>query len=73
MIDNSTESMQILKETSALGRLIIKPVDKALAKELIVANHYSHKWNEAGSGKYNFGIFRADAPDDCLASPCTAI
>lgn len=44
MIDNnSTESMQILKETSALGRLIIKPVDRILAKELIIANHYSHK------------------------------
>ena len=44
MIDTtSAESMQILKETSALGRLIIKPVDKALAKDLIVANHYSHK------------------------------
>ena len=45
MIDNnSAESMQILKETSTLGRLIIKPVDRVLAKELIVANHYSHKW-----------------------------
>ena len=67
MIDNnSTESMQILKETSALGRLIIKPVDRVLAKELIIANHYSHKWNEGGFGKYNFGIFRADEPDVCL-------
>ena len=55
--------MQILKETSALGRLIIKPVDRVLAKELIIANHYSHKWNEGGFGKYNFGIFRADEPD----------
>lgn len=58
--------MQILKETSALGRLIIKPVDKALAKDLIIKNHYSHKWNEGGFGKYNFGIFQADAPDKCL-------
>ena len=58
--------MQILKETSALGRLIIKPVDRAFAKELIVKNHYSHKWNEGGFGKYNFGIFRADEPDVCL-------
>lgn len=66
MIDNNAGSMQVLKETSALGRLIIKPVDKALAKDLIVANHYSHKWNEGGFGKYNFGIFRAEAPDDCL-------
>jgi len=67
MIDTtSAESMQILKETSALGRLIIKPVDKVLAKDLIVKNHYSHKWNEGGFGKYNFGIFRADEPDVCL-------
>lgn len=58
--------MQILKETSTLGRLIIKPVDRVLAKELIIANHYSHKWNEGGFGKYNFGIFRADEPDVCL-------
>lgn len=58
--------MQILKETSALGRLIIKPVDRVLAKDLIIANHYSHKWNEGGFGKYNFGIFRADEPDVCL-------
>lgn len=67
MIDTtSAESMQILKETSALGRLIIKPVSKTVAKDLIIKNHYSHKWNEGGFGKYNFGIFRADAPDDCL-------
>ncbi|WP_304815779.1 hypothetical protein [uncultured Alistipes sp.] len=66
MIDNSAESMQVLKETSALGRLIIKPVDKALAKDLIVTNHYSHKWNEGGFGKYNFGVFRAEEPDKCL-------
>lgn len=67
MIDTSSaESMQILKETSALGRLIIKPVDRTLAKELIIKNHYSHKWNEGGFGKYNFGIFRADEPDVCL-------
>ena len=58
--------MQILKETSTLGRLIIKPVDRALAKDLIIKNHYSHKWNEGGFGKYNFGIFRADEPDVCL-------
>lgn len=66
MIDNSAESMQVLKEMSALGRLIIKPVDKALAKDLIVTNHYSHKWNEGGFGKYNFGVFRAEEPDKCL-------
>ena len=65
MIDKN-EGLQVLKNTSALGSLIIKPVTKTVAKELIVANHYSHKWNEGGFGKYNFGIFRAEEPDRCL-------
>jgi hypothetical protein len=55
-----------VKKTTALGELLIKPVDKQLAKELIVKNHYSHKWNEGGFGKYNYGIFKQDQPDNCL-------
>lgn len=58
--------MEILKKTSSLGNLIIKEVPKTLAKELIVTNHYSHKWNEGGFGKFNFGIFRAEEPEKCL-------
>ncbi len=58
--------LQIIKETSALGRLLIKPVDKALAKEIIIKNHYSHKWNDGGFGVFNFGIFHADEPERCL-------
>ena len=58
--------MEIHKDTSSLGRLIIKTVDKATAKEMIVKNHYSHKWNDGSFGIYNFGIFRADEPDRCL-------
>lgn len=66
MTDNNNSSFEIVKETSSLGRLLIKPVNKALAKEMIVKNHYSHKWNDGGFGVHNFGIFRADEPDRCL-------
>ena len=65
-MNSNTEDLQVLKNTSALGSLIIKLVLKAEAKDLIVKNHYSHKWNEGGFGKYNFGIFRAEEPDKCL-------
>lgn len=58
--------LRIIKSTSSLGELVIKPIEKKLAKELIVANHYSHKWNDGGFGKYNFGIFRKDQEDKCL-------
>jgi hypothetical protein len=66
MHEKTNPSTQIIKETSALGRLLIKPVDKALAKEMIVKNHYSHKWNDGGFGVFNFGIFHADEPERCL-------
>ena len=56
----------IRKETKNLGTLIIKPIDKVLAKELIIQNHYSHKWNEGGFGRYNYGIFKEENPDECL-------
>ena len=58
--------LEIKKETKNLGTLIIKPVDKQTAKELIVKNHYSHKWNDGGFGKFNVGVFREEKPDDCL-------
>ncbi len=56
---------EIKKETSSLGTLVIRLVEKELAKDLIVKYHYSHKWNDASFGKYNYGIFRADN-DRCL-------
>lgn len=56
----------VYKRTSSLGDLLVKPVEKELAKEMVIANHYSHKWNDGGFGKFNFGIFRADEPDKCL-------
>lgn len=57
---------EIIKETSSLGTLIIKLVDKKIAKEMIIENHYSHKWNDGGFGLYNFGIFHAKEPNRCL-------
>lgn len=50
--------MEIRIKTKSLGSLVIKPISKAKAKDLIIKNHYSHKWNNAGFGLYNFGIFR---------------
>lgn len=49
--------LEIKKETKNNGLLIIKQIDKSIAKDLIITNHYSHKWNSA-FGKYNFGIFK---------------
>lgn len=49
--------MEIIKQTKTLGTLTIKEVDKNTAKDIIIKNHYSHKWNTP-FGKYNFGIFR---------------
>ena len=66
MANNTTLPAEIYKDTSTLGRLLIKPVDKATAKEMIVKNHYSHKWNDGGFGVHNFGIFRADETERCL-------
>ncbi|MFR5377735.1 MAG: hypothetical protein ACLTHI_01365 [Bacteroides uniformis] len=51
---------------TTLGNLIIKEVPKILAKELIIEHHYSHKWNDGGFGKFNYGIFRAEEPERCL-------
>lgn len=61
-----TPYMEVHKDTSSLGRLLIKPVDKPIAKAMIIKHHYSHKWNDGGFGVYNFGIFHADEPNRCL-------
>ena len=50
--------MRKVINTKNLGNLVIKPISKQKAKELIVKFHYSHKWNNASFGLYNFGIFR---------------
>ena len=49
--------MEIRKNTKTHGELVIKEIDKNTAKEIIIKNHYSHKWNNP-FGLYNFGIFR---------------
>ena len=46
--------MEITKNN---GILTIKLIDKKIAKEIIIKNHYSHKWNTP-FGLYNFGVFR---------------
>lgn len=56
----------IRKISSTMGELLIKPIDKNTAKDMIIKNHYSHKWNDGGFGKYNYGIFKATDPDTCL-------
>ena len=59
--------MEIRKKTEHMGVLVIRPVSKDVARELIIKGHYSHKWL-ATFGIHNFGIFRegAEADEDCL-------
>lgn len=57
---------QSVRKVTSLGILVIRAVDKAIAKQMIIDNHYSHKWNVGGFGKYNYGIFKEDAPEQCL-------
>ena len=47
------------------GVVFIKEIDRELAKELCIKNHYSRKWNSA-FGRFNFGIFKESEPDRCL-------
>lgn len=61
-----SRELKIIKNTKNLGDLVIKPVTKQLAKEMIVKNHYSHKWNDGGFGKYNFGVFQVGNEEHCL-------
>lgn len=57
---------EIVKKTSSLGTLLIKPVSKEFAREMIIEHHYSHKWNNGDFGAYNFGIYRTEDTDNCL-------
>lgn len=47
----------IIKNSSSMGELVIKKINYYVAKEIIVKNHYSKKWNTS-FGVYNFGIFK---------------
>lgn len=61
------QQLEIRKATHSLGVLVIKPITRERAREMVIAGHYSHKW-QASFGKYSFGIFREGAEDeaDCL-------
>lgn len=54
MANENQQNLEVYKETSSLGRLLIKPVDKSIAKAMIVRNHYSYKWNDGGFWRVQF-------------------
>lgn len=64
---NGNNTNEVRKRTSHMGTLVMRLVPKAVARDLIVRGHYSHKWL-ASFGLYNFGIFRegAETDEDCL-------
>ena len=64
---NGNNTNEVRKRTSHMGTLVIRVVPKAVARDLIVRGHYSHKWL-ASFGLYNFGIFRegSETDEDCL-------
>ncbi|MFJ1474909.1 hypothetical protein ACILE9_11700 [Capnocytophaga cynodegmi] len=62
------EIKRIVVPSSKMGNLVIKRISKQKAKSLIIENHYSHKWNNAGFGLFNYGIFREhhETENECL-------
>lgn len=48
----------ITKQTKHMGTLVFREVDRQTAKEMIVKNHYSHKWNDGPFGRINIGVFK---------------
>ena len=57
--------MELRKTMKNNGEIIVKPIDKELAKDMCIKFHYAHKWQTL-FGRYCFGIFKADEPDKCL-------
>lgn len=51
--------VEVVKESHKLGTLVIKEVSFPVAKEMIIKNHYSKKWNTS-FGKINVGVFKDD-------------
>lgn len=49
----------IKKKTKNMGTLTFKEIDKKTAREMIIKNHYSHKWGTP-FGVVNVGVFRED-------------
>lgn len=48
---------EITKISKKLGTLVMKEIDFQTAKDMIVKNHYSKKWNTS-FGKVNIGVFK---------------
>lgn len=51
--------MIIVKETKNNGVLTFKEIDRNVAKDIIVNNHYSKKWNTS-FGVVNIGVYKND-------------
>ena len=51
--------------SKSLGDLLIREIDKKIAKEIIINNHYSKKWNN-NFGVINVGVFKKENPEVCL-------
>lgn len=45
------------RECVDTSTLTVAEIDKATAREMMIANHYSHKWNTP-FGVHNYGVFR---------------
>ena len=58
--------MIIIKDSKNLGKVLIKEINRDVAKNIIVKNHYSHKWNTS-FGKINIGIFKNDILLGCAS------
>ena len=56
--------MEIIKNTKNNGVLYIREIEYGVARDMIVTNHYSKKWNTA-FGTINFGVFRDDTLLGC--------
>ena len=48
-----------------MGGLLFFEINRDEAKEMIIKNHYSHKWNTS-FGKINIGVFKESEPKKCL-------
>ena len=55
----------VYKDSDVMGTLVFKEVDKNLAKDLVIKNHYSHKW-ASNFGVVNVGVFRQSDLATCL-------
>lgn len=59
--------MEIKINSKTMGNLIIKNITKELAREIMIKNHYSHKWHVT-FGIISIGIFKEENPNECLGA-----